>query len=34
MGNGNAVNIRDIESYIREILPRMDEYIAHLGETR
>jgi len=31
MGNGNAVNIRDIESYIRETLPKMDEFIFGLG---
>jgi len=31
MGNGNAVNIRDIESYIRETLPKMDEWIFGLG---
>lgn len=30
MGEGNAVNIRDIESYIREMIPRMDAYIASL----
>ncbi|MDO4741189.1 MAG: CotH kinase family protein, partial [Eubacteriales bacterium] len=30
MGNGNAVNIRDIESYFREILPRMDAFIEGL----
>lgn len=27
MGNGNAANIRDIESYIAEILPKMDAFI-------
>ena len=31
MGNGNAVNIRDIEDFIREILPRMDAFIKSLG---
>jgi len=30
MGNGNAVNIRDIENYIRETLPKMDSYIGSL----
>lgn len=30
MGEGNAVNIRDIERYIRETIPRMDAYIASL----
>ena len=30
LGNGNAFNIRDIEAYFREILPRMDAYIGSL----
>lgn len=30
LGNGNAFNIRDIETYIRQILPLMDAYIAGL----
>jgi len=33
MGNGNAVNIRDIESYIRETLPKMDAYIGSLNSS-
>ena len=31
MGEGNAANIRDIERYIRDVLPRMDEWAASLG---
>ena len=31
MGEGNALNIRDIEGFFREILPRMDTYIETLG---
>lgn len=31
MGEGNAVNIRDIEDFIREILPRVDAFVEHLG---
>jgi len=31
MGNGNALNIRDIEGYFNEILPRIDTYVETLG---
>ena len=31
MGNGNALNIRDIDGYFETILPRMDHYIMTLG---
>ncbi len=31
MGNGNAVNIRDLDSYFREILPAMDAWVDALG---
>jgi len=30
MGNGNAANIRDVEDFFREILPRMDAYVYSL----
>ena len=31
MGEGNAANIRDIESYVAQILPRMDAWIGELA---
>ncbi|MBQ8536854.1 MAG: CotH kinase family protein [Clostridia bacterium] len=31
MGNGNALNIRDLDTYFETILPRMDDYIMTLG---
>ena len=33
MGDGNAANIRDIEDYIREILPFMDTWAGELPQT-
>ena len=32
MGEGNAANIRDIEAYIQDILPRMDAWVSALTE--
>lgn len=32
MGNGNAANIRDVEEFFWQIIPRMDIYISNLGQ--